>query len=200
MDLRICFCSNFLGSILNSNKKDEKAMTVIDVSGCGSGAVFLIKGKANLLFEAGMAYAADQMVENIKRELGDAELDAVLLSHSHYDHVAGLPAVRKAWPEVKTYASERAKEILVKPGALKTIRRLSGEAAEAAGLPWDSEYDDADLQIDVALEDGETIELGDHTIYAFATIGHTKCSMSYLIDDELMLCSETVGVMGHDGS
>ena len=106
-------------------------MTVIDVSGCGSGAVFLIKGKANLLFEAGMAYAADQMVENIKRELGDAELDAVLLSHSHYDHVAGLPAVRKAWPGVKTYASERAKEILVKPGALKTIRRLSGEAAEA---------------------------------------------------------------------
>ena len=175
-------------------------MTVIDVSGCGSSAVFLIKGKANLLFEAGMAYAADQMVENIKRELGDAELDAVLLSHSHYDHVAGLPAVRKAWPGVKTYASERAKEILVKPGALKTIRRLSGEAAEAAGLPWDSEYDDADLQIDVSLEDGETIELGDHTIYAFATIGHTKCSMSYLIDDELMLCSETVGVMGHDGS
>ena len=99
--------------------------------------------------------------------------------------------MRKAWPGVKTYASERAKEILVKPGALKTIRRLSGEAAEAAGLPWDSEYDDADLQIDVSLEDGETIELGDHTIYAFATIGHTKCSMSYLIDDELMLCSET---------
>ena len=54
---------------------------------------------------------------------------------SHYDHVAGLPAVRKAWPGMKTYASERAKEILVKPGALKTIRRLSGEAAEAAGLP-----------------------------------------------------------------
>ncbi len=70
----------------------------------------------------------------------------------------------------------------------------------SGGLPWDSEYDDADLQIDVSLEDGETIELGDHTIYAFATIGHTKCSMSYLIDDELMLCSETVGVMGHDGS
>ncbi|MFQ8840102.1 MAG: hypothetical protein ACLR8P_03175 [Clostridium fessum] len=37
---------------------------------------------------------------------------------------------------------------------MKTIRRLSGEAAEAAGLPWDSEYDDADLQIDVSLEDG----------------------------------------------
>lgn len=175
-------------------------MTVIDVSGCGSGTVFLTKGKSNFLFETGMAYAADRMVENVKRELGNASLDAVFLSHSHYDHVAGLPAVRKVWPKVKVYASERAKEILVKPNALKTIRRLSGEAALAAGLPWNSEYDDADLQVDVALEDGETIELGDHTIYAFATIGHTKCSMSYLVDDALMLCSETVGVMGHDGS
>lgn len=87
----------------------------------------------------------------------------------------------------------------MKPGALETIHRLSGEAAEAAGLPWDSEYDPADLQIDVALEDGETIEIGEHTIYAFATVGHTKCSMSYLVDDELMLCSETVGVIGLEG-
>ena len=89
-------------------------------------------------------------------------------------------------------------------GIFKNVRVI-GDIVEAgdtiaAWLPWDSEYDDADLQIDVSLEDGETIELGDHTIYAFATIGHTKCSMSYLIDDELMLCSETVGVMGHDGS
>ena len=110
-------------------------MTVIDVSGCGSGAVFLIKGKANLLFEAGMAYAADQMVENIKRELGDAELDAVLLSHSHYDHVAGLPAVRKAWPGVKTYASERAKEIFSETGRFEddpASKRRGGRSGGAS--------------------------------------------------------------------
>ena len=38
-------------------------MTIIDVSGVGKGSVFLIKGEANLLFEAGMGYAAAQMVE-----------------------------------------------------------------------------------------------------------------------------------------
>lgn len=46
-------------------------MTVTDVSGVGKAAVFLIKGEANILFEAGMAYAADLMIENIRRELGD---------------------------------------------------------------------------------------------------------------------------------
>ena len=119
----------------------------------------------------------------------------MLLSHSHYDHVAGLPAVRKEWPDVKVYASERAKEILVKPGALKTIRRLSGEAAEASGLSWDSAYDDRDIQADIGLKDGEITEISGDQIYAFATPGHTKCSMSYVINGEVMLCSETVGVM-----
>lgn len=175
-------------------------MRIIDVSGIGTGAVFLLRGKANLLFEAGMAYAADAMVEAIERELGDdGSLDGVLLSHSHYDHVAGLPALRKRWPELKTYASVRAQEILVKPGALATIRRLSGEAAAAAELPWDRDYRDEDLKIDVALEDGERVRIGDHQVFAFATIGHTRCSMSYVVDGEVMLCSETVGVMGKEG-
>lgn len=171
-------------------------MTIVDVSGIGKGAVFLIKGEANLLFEAGMAYAADAMSEAIKREIGDKKLDAVLLSHSHYDHVAGLAKVREIWPDVKVYASREAQEILRRPGALKTIRRLSGEASEAAGLSWNSEYDDRELQVDVGLEDGETVVIGDHRVYAFATVGHTRCSMSYIVDDEVMLCSETVGVLG----
>lgn len=170
-------------------------MKIIDVTGTGTGAVFLLRGNANILFEAGMAYGADAMVQKIKAELKGETLHAVLLSHSHYDHVAGLPAVRKEWPEVKVYASERAKEILVKPGALETIRRLSGEAAEASGLPWDSSYDDRELQVDVGLSDQETAEIAGDRIYAFATIGHTKCSMSYVVNGEVMLCSETVGVM-----
>jgi glyoxylase-like metal-dependent hydrolase (beta-lactamase superfamily II) len=80
------------------------------------------------------------MVENIKKELGTAKLDAVLLSHSHYDHVAGLSALRKEWPDLAAYGSHRAKEILMKPNALATIRNLSQEAADAAGADWDSEY------------------------------------------------------------
>ena len=56
-------------------------MKIIDVTGVGEGAVFLLRGKANILFEAGMAYAADAMIKKIREELDGQELDAVLLSH-----------------------------------------------------------------------------------------------------------------------
>lgn len=171
-------------------------MKITDVTGVGSSAVFLIQGKANILFEAGMAYAADQMIKNIENELDGGELDAVLLSHSHYDHVAGLPLLRKRFPHAKVYASQRAKEILTKPSALATIKRLSGEAAEAAGIPFDENYSDSSLSVDIGLKDGDKIQIGGFQVEVLETIGHTKCSISYIVDEELMLCSETVGVLG----
>ena len=53
-------------------------MKIIDVTGVGEGAVFLLRGRANILFEAGMAYAADAMIEKIKQELQGEPLHAVL--------------------------------------------------------------------------------------------------------------------------
>ncbi len=84
---------------------------LIDVTGDGKGTVFLVTGQANILYEAGMAYCAGQMVKKIEEALDGGELDAVFLSHSHYDHVAGLPYIRARWPEVKVYASALAQEI-----------------------------------------------------------------------------------------
>lgn len=168
---------------------------MIDVTGDGSGNVFLIRGEANLLYEAGMAYCGDAMVEKVKKALNGERLDAVLISHSHYDHVAGLPFVRKEWPDVKVYASRRAKEILSKPSALATIRELSLSAAKAAGSRFNGDYEDEDLRIDVGLEDGQTVTIGDHRVTALETIGHTKCCLSYLVDQDIMFCSETIGVM-----
>ena len=85
---------------------------LIDVTGDGKGTVFLVTGQANILYEAGMAYCAGQMVKKIEEALDGGELDAVFLSHSHYDHVAGLPYIRARWPEVKDYGSALAQENL----------------------------------------------------------------------------------------
>ena len=50
---------------------------IVCVCGDASRAAYLIRGEKNVLFDAGMAYSADKMIKNIKRELGDRPLDAV---------------------------------------------------------------------------------------------------------------------------
>lgn len=167
---------------------------IVNVCGDSSNAAWLIKGRANILYDTGMAYSADKMIENIKRELGQAPLDAVILSHSHYDHVAGLPFIKKEWPSAVVYASAYAAGILEKASVRETMRKLSGNAAGCAGLSKLPPYDDGLLKVDVTVKDGDVLTIGDHRITVFETPGHTKCSVSYLVDDDVLMASETIGV------
>ena len=167
---------------------------IVNVCGDSSNATWLIKGEKNILYEAGMAYSADKMIENIKRELNGQKLDAVMLSHSHYDHAAGLPFVKKEWPDVTVYGSAYAAKILEKPTVRATMRRLSTDAAKAAGLDTLPEYDEEMFRVDVTVKEGDVLEIGDHRIEVFETPGHTKCSVSYLVDEDVLMASETIGV------
>lgn len=167
---------------------------IVNVCGDESRASWLIRGEKNLLFDAGMAYSAGRMIENIRRELGDAPLDAVILSHSHYDHVAGLPFLREQWPELTVYGSEYAAGILEKPSVRATMRRLSDDAAKGAGLKEAPDYDEQGLRVDRTVKEGDVIRIGDHEIAVYETPGHTKCSLSYLVDRDVLFASETVGV------
>ena len=166
---------------------------IVNVCGDSTKASWLIKGDKNILYEAGMAYSADKMIENIKRELNGAPLDAVILSHSHYDHCAGLPFVKKEWPDVVVYGSAYAAKILEKPSVRETMKRLSTDAAAGAGLELPP-YDEELIKIDVTVKEGDVLEIGDHKIRVYETPGHTRCSVSYLVNDDVLMASETIGV------
>lgn len=176
-----------------------KNETIVCVCGDESRAAYLIKGKKNLLFDAGMAYSAPAMIQNIRKELGPRPLDAVLLSHSHYDHISGLPFLRKEWPKLLAYGSAYAKNIMEKPSARAVMRDLSERAARGAGLSQAPEYDEEDLRIDRIVRQDDVLCFGDHKIKVYETPGHTKCSLSFLLDDEVIFASETVGVTTRTG-
>jgi glyoxylase-like metal-dependent hydrolase (beta-lactamase superfamily II) len=96
---------------------------------------------------------------------------AILLTHVHWDHTGGAESLRAA-TGAKVYAGR---------GDAPTLR--AGEPRKAFfstfHLPDDHPHP---TTVDVELDGGETIALGDVRLRAIATPGHTPGSVCYLIE------------------
>lgn len=60
---------------------------------------WLYVGPPSVLIDAGVGDEAH--LDEIARALNGAPLDAVLVTHGHVDHVAGLPMLRARWPAIE---------------------------------------------------------------------------------------------------
>ena len=175
---------------------------MIRVTAGAGGEAILVKGsEKNVLIDCGMAYCGDAMTKNIADVLEGHSLDYVVLSHTHYDHVGGLPYVRRAWPNVIVFGASYAEKILNKDSARVQIAKLSANA-------W-KEYEKMDHEPDVLMEglgvdrvicEKDIIPLGDKEIHVFETPGHTNCSITLLLEpDQVVFASETAGVYSNGG-
>ena len=112
-------------------------------------------------------------------------LAAVFLTHGHFDHMTGVPALMRAARDdgqnPLLYASEDEEELLREP-----LLNCSGTAMGYG-------EGGVSLKADVYLKDGEELEISGLKIKCIKTPGHTEGSMSFYIPDERMLvCGDTV--------
>lgn len=172
-----------------------------DVTGGKGGSAYLVFGKdKTALVDCGMAYCARNLINNIQEAIGDGrKLDFILLSHSHYDHLGAVPYLKKVWPEVEVLAAEHAQKVLSKRSAQKTIRELSCKAGKYYGADKLDEYEDELMKVDRKVFDGDLLDLGEVKIAVLETPGHTKCSLSFLVNEKVMFASETSGVISPTG-
>lgn len=96
------------------------------------------------------------------------EIRGVFLTHSHFDHIYGLNALHKAFPQCKVYTSAYGRE------ALYNDKKNFSKYHEAS-----FKYEGTDI---VEISDGDSIELYPDTILnIYATPGHCPSCLTYSI-------------------
>lgn len=104
---------------------------------------------------------AEKLLSYIEKK--GLEIEAILLTHGHFDHIMAVKELKKAL-QVPVYASRAEKEVLADP---------------MANLSMQFDRRGIKLEADMYLEDGETITLLGEEVRCILTPGHTVGGMCY---------------------
>ena len=161
--LATLFISALLVSGLAGQSPDQRAVwnrpvepfrvmpNVYYVGAAGVGAFLITSREGSILLDGGLPETARQILANItKLGFNVKDVKYILNSHAHFDHAGGLAELKRV------------------SGAAMVAS--SGDApALAAGSP-----DMPAVVVDRIIADGETVQVGDTTLTAVITPGHTK--------------------------
>lgn len=168
---------------------------ITDVRAVPGDSAFLIdNGETAILYDTGFAFTGYEVTKRIKTALKERQLDHIFLTHSHYDHALGSVYIKKHYKNVKIVASSYAEKIFSKPSARKVMRELDKKFATKNGI---NDYEDLidELSVDIAVNEGDSINAGNLSFRVIGLPGHTRCSVGFYCEEEkLLLGSETIGV------
>jgi hydroxyacylglutathione hydrolase len=125
---------------------------------------------------------ADRLLEALEA-LQITNLDAILLTHTHFDHIGAVAAVARA-TGAPVYCPELEREILA---------NINDYVGFAGFGPFES------YEAEETVKDGETLELAGLTIDVAFTPGHSPGHVTYAVRDEDALFSGDVLFQGSVG-
>ena len=187
----------------NNQEKEKYSFPeeIINVTtGHGASSLLVVGSEKTALMDCSMAYCGEHLVKKIKEKLGDRPLDYMFASHTHYDHIGALPYLRKEWPNLICVGAEHGQKVLQREGAVRGIKKLGDEAAKMYTDGKMTSVSVEGLSIDKVVHDGDVIDLGGKQIVTLETPGHTRCSLTYVVEPAgIMMASESVGVLERRG-
>ena len=104
----------------------------------GANSYYLEAAGQRLVLDSGMhpKFEGQEALPNLKA-LGDRKLDAIIISHSHQDHIGTLPVLMRRQPQAKVFMTEPTAEIgdaLLHNSVNVMTRQREEMSREAAGL------------------------------------------------------------------
>lgn len=107
--------------------------------------------------------------EKMLKFIGDADLEYILLTHGHFDHIGGVKEIQEKFG-AKVVISEEDAPML-----------SSGKLSIAAFCGAKQNNTTADIFV----KEGDILALGETKIKVMATPGHTKGGVCYIADDNI---------------
>ena len=159
----------------------------------GDASFMVDDGVTAVLVDTGFGFTGPALVEKVKAYLGDRNLEYILMTHSHYDHVLGMPCMQDAYPDAKIIGARHAANVFEIDETIEIMRDMDTNQARLNGV---EEYDFAAerLKVDIIVEDGDIVECGTMKFEAVHLPGHTRCSFGfYEPDHKFLIAAETIG-------
>lgn len=141
----------------------------------------------NMMIEAGMNFLGPSYLNALTTVLGDSDnLDCLLVTHSHYDHMGALPYLARQIPGLETAGPERFNSLMQKDSVLSTMNHLSSRLkVYFKNIPANDgqEILITKTKLKTILREGDCFHLGDLSLEVFETPGHTRDHLSFFVPE-----------------
>lgn len=137
------------------------------------GTCYVVKGDKIFLIDAGTSQTTEKVLKTLEEfKIKPDSINAIVVTHEHYDHGAGVAGLLEKMPTTMVLASEKTAEILKDPSDfLETSKKHYGEAAGLVS-PFPPVKN---VEI---IEEGDIINLGGGvSLEVVALPGHTPGSI-----------------------
>ncbi|MBN1906715.1 MAG: MBL fold metallo-hydrolase [Deltaproteobacteria bacterium] len=147
---------------------------------------FLSIGDFGMLIEGGTGPTYQIIVDQINYlGIDPKTIKYIVLTHTHADHIGGIPHFKRIWPHIKLIASPNAEkvfsktelfhEFLVVDTGIAQLMKAKNEIEELPPVPEDYTF-----QVDQTVKEGDKLDLGKGIVWdVYETTGHSHCHLSF---------------------
>lgn len=169
--------------------------------------VFVVGQTEGAIVECAVTGAVHSLSQQWSQWPGLPPIRYLLVSHAHFDHVCGIPALRAMFPQAVVCASAEAKRVLGKAKIVDDFlaqdEKMSGVLAAEGIVPEGLVIPKVQtITVDQIINEGEQICLKDSvSMQVINAPGHSPCNVAYYLpQDKVMFLSDAGGFQISDAS